>query len=319
MKPQFSWRGMMTAVVFAVNILTPSGPRAQDQTHHALIIANMAYADNVGRLHNPHKDAELIRRALFAVGFSEANIEIVHDATRGETLAAVERYATRLAGSGNDATGFFYYSGHGAAKPNTNQNYIIPVNVADASASTLWHEAVALDNIRDLLQENAPQAAHIVVFDACRNELQSGQKGAKGFVPVQEWGGMLIAYSTAPGRTASDGDRTASAGPYATALAEQLNSARGVSASDLFARVRFAVRARADGQSPWFLHGLDREISFGKALSAAEVSKSPPQTPLSDAAEAWQVVEHTQSEAILESFIDRFRDSVYGGFARSRL
>ena len=42
----------------------------------------------------------------------------------------------------------------------------------------------------------------------------------KGFVPVANTAGLLIAYATAPNRTASDaGD---GGGPYAKALAEEL-------------------------------------------------------------------------------------------------
>ncbi len=96
--------------------------QAQEAKRYALIIANMAYSEKVGRLYNPYKDAGLIRRALVTVGFPDANIETVRDASRGEILAAVERHARRLADAGSDAVGFLYYSGHGAAKPNTQRN-----------------------------------------------------------------------------------------------------------------------------------------------------------------------------------------------------
>jgi uncharacterized caspase-like protein len=94
-----------------------------------------------------------------------------------QILGAISRHAARLAGGGSKGVGFFYYSGHGAAKPGTSRNYLIPISVKDATSTELWDEAVSLDEVHDRLQENAPQAAHIVVFDACRNELQLGQRG----------------------------------------------------------------------------------------------------------------------------------------------
>jgi hypothetical protein len=61
-----------------------------------------------------------------------------------------------------------------------------------------------------ILRGEAPNAAHYLVLDACRNTLQ-GARGGKGFVPVgQQSGvlaqesGMLIAYATAEGELASD-------------------------------------------------------------------------------------------------------------------
>src|SRR5215813_1385563 len=69
------------------------------------------------------------------------------------------------------------------------------------------------------LRNEAPNAAHYLVLDACRNTLQ-GARGGKGFVPVGQQSGVLIAFATEPGKTATDlGQR---GGPYATALAAEL-------------------------------------------------------------------------------------------------
>jgi uncharacterized caspase-like protein len=63
----------------------------------------------------------------------------------------------------------------------------------------------------DKLVTQAPAAVHFVVFDACRNELQLKVRGkkafevdGKGFVPVKEQGGILVAFATAPKKTATD-------------------------------------------------------------------------------------------------------------------
>lgn len=147
---------------------------ASAETRLALIIANQDYSDKVGALVNPLNDAALMKSALEAHDF---DVRVLPNASRGQILAAVDRLAVELGQAGPASTGFLYYSGHGAAKPNTNRNYIIPVTVRDASSSALWFDSVPLEDVRRLLREGAPNAAHIVVFDACRSELKVPSRG----------------------------------------------------------------------------------------------------------------------------------------------
>ena len=80
---------------------------------------------------------------------------------------------------------FFYYSGHGVANPETQINYLIPVDVSDADDDKVWFESFQQNTIIDLLSKQASNATHYVVFDACRNELQLPSKDtSKGLIPV---------------------------------------------------------------------------------------------------------------------------------------
>jgi uncharacterized caspase-like protein len=66
-------------------------------------------------------------------------------------------------------------------------------------------------------------------------------------VPVGNTSGVMIAYATAPGRTASD---TGSAGgPYAKALAEEIVNP-GIEAVTMFRNVQLRIK-QAIGQDPW--------------------------------------------------------------------
>jgi hypothetical protein len=81
--------------------------------------------------------------------------------------------------------------------------------VAGADSEELWYQSFEQSAVIDRLSRQAPGAAHIVVFDACRSELnlRGAAKGLgddKGFAPVNEVRGMLIAYATAENKTASD-------------------------------------------------------------------------------------------------------------------
>ena len=219
----------------------------------ALLIGNQNYADAVGRLRNPLNDVALIRRALLKAGFADQNIRVVPNAKRVRILAERDRFAARVRDAGPGTISFFYYSGHGAAN-RTNKNYLIPVDVKKLAADGFWYRAVALSEIIESLNEQAPDARHFVIFDACRNTLKLRRKRSKalvqpkGFYPVRDVpGGMVIAYATAEGETASD--KGAKAGPYATALARELVKP-GVEAVDMFRHVQLAV-FNAAGQRPW--------------------------------------------------------------------
>ena len=94
--------------------------------------------------------------------------------------------------AGHDALSFFYYSGHGVSNPETQINYLIPVDVTDVNDDKLWFESFQQNTIIDLLSKQAPNATHYVVFDACRNELNIAGAAAKalgtdkGFVPITD-------------------------------------------------------------------------------------------------------------------------------------
>src|SRR5262245_60074350 len=185
-------RTMWVRVVVAVILLLlPTAAFAQTEKRIALLIGNKNYQPAVGALKNPHNDIEVISAALDAIGFKD---RITHkDLRRGQLLVAVSQYAARLAAAGPRAIGFLYYSGHGAAEHGTNINYIIPVDAADPHSVSFWHESVQLEEVTRLILDRAPQAAHFVVFDACRNELRLSDKTAtKGFVPVQTLRGMFV-------------------------------------------------------------------------------------------------------------------------------
>jgi hypothetical protein len=91
------------------------------------------------------------------------------------------------------------------------------------------------------------------LIDACRNTLKLTQPGlravvqSKGFVPVAQENGMLIAYATAEGELASDVG--VGAGPYAKVLAEEIVKP-GIEAVIMFRAVQRRVRA-ATGQEPY--------------------------------------------------------------------
>jgi uncharacterized caspase-like protein len=171
----------------------------------ALLIGNKAYASEIGRLANPHNDVALLEQTLKGLGF---DVVTEHDAGLGALTRAVNAYVRRVQAAGPGAIGFFYYSGHGASDGST--NYLIPVDVKTTETGELWDQSLQLTEITRKLKRDASNATHFVVFDACRNTLKLTQPGSralvqsKGFVPIAQENGMLIAYATAEGELASD-------------------------------------------------------------------------------------------------------------------
>jgi formylglycine-generating enzyme required for sulfatase activity len=313
------------AIISAVVGASPSGAQPQP-ARIALLIGNQAYSDQVGPLKNPHNDVALLDAALRQLGFA---VTVLKDAGYRDMDTAIKRHIADVRRAGAGALSFFYYSGHGVANPETQINYLIPTDVRDANDPSLWHLSFEQNDIIEKLNRQAPQATHYVVFDACRNELRltgAGQKalGAeKGFVPVAQTAGLLIAYATAPKQTASDvGD---GGGPYARALAGEIVKP-GVEAVTMFRNVQLKVK-QSIGQDPWLSFPSLPEVYLAGRASAqpavAAVTPAPPPlaaTPaLSEAAIAWERVRQSQSVAVLDAFTKQFPGTVYAAEATERI
>lgn len=247
------------------------GPLAQQEpTRIALLIGNQSYEPSVGVLKNPHNDIGLLSQTLTSQGFKV--LPLVKDATRVQILAAVRGLAKRLDEAGAGAVGFLYYSGHGAAESETKQNYLIPIEAKSPGTEAFWDESVKLDDVL-LLLDMANSAAKFVVFDACRNELRLPYRGSKGFEPVSEKPGIYVAYTTAPGKPASDDGETS--GPYAAALASEF-AKPGLDHLSLFQNVKEAVyRSTRGAQQPWAMDGLVRRIYLTSRPIAVPFDTTP--------------------------------------------
>ena len=293
-------------------VAASSSTRAMAEARLALLIGNEAYSTKVGRLQNPHNDVAVVGRALRALRFQVTEVK---DADYRSVDAAIKRHVASVRREGAGAVSFVYYSGHGAADPDTKINYLIPVDVANADDEDLWTYSLNLNKIVESLREQAPAATHYVVFDACRNELNLTRKGRKaltdkGFAPIAYTPGVMIAYATAPGKTAADSG--VGGGPYARVLADEIVKP-GVEALTMFRRVALRVN-REIGQDPWMSASTLPEFYFaGETASAI----APPRH--SEAAEAWDRAKESMSIGVLEAFIARYKNSFYADLARARV
>jgi Caspase domain len=236
------------------------------QARFALLIANLNYKDSIGELHNPKRDFDLIESALVRIGFPQENIVKAVDLSASGLRSAASSYVERVKAAGAGAISFFYYSGHGASapqgSPNAGMNYILPSDLDSIDRPDLWDRAVKLDELKETLTKEASEALHIIIFDACRNELKlPARGGTKGFQAISfsqenQYAQVLLAFATSPNKVAYDRVNNSINGPYATALNGEIDKP-GIDHLHLFANIRTAVMNMTHtGQIPWTQDGL---------------------------------------------------------------
>lgn len=250
--------------------LTPAHAKPRE----ALLIGNGAY-EATSPLQNPVNDARLMAQTLEAVGFT---VTLLEDATQREMRSAILQFGRKLR-SGKVEAGLFYYAGHGVQV--RGENYLIPVNAMIQSEDEIELEGV---NVNDFLQvmESSTTDINIVILDACRNNpfARSFRSARRGLATVDAPKGTLIAYSTAPGDVALDGEGLNS--PYTTALAQSIATQGHLPVESVFKATRRSVLgATQDQQLPWESSSVVGDFFFradpGTAAVAVAAAQPAPQ------------------------------------------
>jgi formylglycine-generating enzyme required for sulfatase activity len=302
-------------------ILLCSFPAGADEPARlALLIGNQAYAAKVGPLKNPLHDVSLIEASLKKLGFK---VTVLKDANYKAMDSAIKRYVREVNRAGPGAISFFYYSGHGVANPETKINYLIPVDVSDPQDEKIWDESLQQNAVIDLLSSQASRATHFVVFDACRNELNITGPAAKalgaekGFLPILNTSGLLIAYATAPNKTASDSG--SDGGPYAKILADELIKP-GLEAVAMFRAVQIRVK-QSIGQDPWLSFPSLPPIYLAGRGEQGPATSIQLQAGWSTAEREWQQYgKDTNDIRLLEAFKEKHKaDPLYVRLAEARI
>ena len=227
--------------------------RARRKSEHrvALVIGNGAY-ERVP-LANPASDARLMSQTLRAAGF-----DVIEgtDLSRHDMHKAVGRFARRVQAAD---VGLFYYAGHGLQI--AGQNYLLPTDAMITQEYDVRVHGLTLSEvIAEMLR--ARTRVNIVILDACRNNPFESEFRAfsGGLAYVTAPTGTIVAYATAPGKLATDGDQEHSV--YTRALAAGMQR-RGVKIEDMFKAVRSQVLQHTGGQQqPWESTSLQTDFYF---------------------------------------------------------
>ncbi|MFV0491458.1 MAG: caspase domain-containing protein [Pseudorhodobacter sp.] len=251
------WHLMLGVVVMGAFPALFSPAWAEERI--ALVVGNSTYAE-VTSLDNPVSDARLIARTLEGQGF---DVTLLIDADQARMGSAIAQFGRALRVAGTDATGLFYYAGHGVQS--FGLNYLLPVDVALQDAADLGLLAIEANTVlRQMF--SARNRTNIVILDACRNNpfQDIPDLGDNGLAEMNAPTGTFLSYATAPGAVALDGLDGNS--PFSRALAEELPTP-GLPIEQLFKNVRVRVIEDTRGQqTPWDTSSLTQNFEFQPAV-----------------------------------------------------
>jgi uncharacterized caspase-like protein len=163
----------------------------------ALVIGNGSYKS--APLRNPTNDAHDMALVLKTLGFEVTHLE---NAEYRAMVRAIRNFGKQLQ---NGGAGLFYFAGHGIQV--NGRNYLIPVDAEIETESDVKFETVDAGRVLGKM-EDAGNDLNIVILDACRDNpfSRSFRTSNQGLARMDAPKGSLIAYATAPGSIAADGE-----------------------------------------------------------------------------------------------------------------
>ena len=232
---------------------------------HALVIGNANYQSSP--LRNPLNDARDMAAALEGLGFQ---VHSLLDADAGQMEQAILDFGDRLRAGG---VGLFYYAGHGVQAQGS--NYLIPLQANISREIQLKRKAIDAGLVLDAMGA-ANNGLNIVILDACRDNpyANSFRNTTRGLARMDSPKGSLIAYATAPGDVAADGDGRN--GVFTKHLLEQMQKP-GVQVEQVFKQVTQAVHAETrQRQTPFMTSSLLGDFYFKPASATASTTAPAP-------------------------------------------
>jgi uncharacterized caspase-like protein len=280
----------------------------------------------MGPLRNASKDAADMATTLRQLGFE---VTLLRDVSLPEMEDAVNAFNLRLRQGG---VGLFYFAGHGVQVEG--ENYLIPLKVHLERQQDVRYQALPVGRVLGAM-EDAGNGLNILVLDACRNTpfTRSWRSSQAGLAAPPTARGTLIAYATAPGGVAADGE--GQNGVYTKYLLQAM-TIPGLGVEHVFKQVRSNVVAETHGkQTPWESSSLLGDFTFLSAqpstppvVASAPVSPAPPPSPAAVAPSMthadpetlmWSMAERSAHPEDVAAFLQSYPASRFAPVARLRL
>jgi hypothetical protein len=291
--------------IFA-SVLPVGAQGTREEPKIALLIGNSAYRE--APLRNPVNDVRAMARTLRELGFTV----LAHENTTKRAMeTAILEFGRRLADGG---VGFFYYAGHGLQV--RGRNYLVPVDADIDSEAATRIAAVDVDLLLEQIAE-ARNRVNVVILDACRNNpFERRLRGAsKGLAAVDAARGTLIAYATAPGSVAADGE--GANGLYTEELLKALR-VPGLKIEEVFKQVRVAVTSRSNSaQTPWESSSLTGDLVVNVTVNVT--APAAPGPPADREALFWTSIKDGTDPAAFEAYLRQYPEGTFAALARRRL
>jgi hypothetical protein len=299
-----AWLGALCAMACASAVWADPSRRV------ALVVGAANYV-SVAPLKNTAADATGVAQALTRLGFE---VRVEHDPGRAKLEAALRRFG--LEARGADAS-LFFYAGH--AIEIQGKNWLIPIDAKLETARDVRLEAVDVDAVME--QAQAARVA-LLFLDACRNnpfadKLAVGARSgpARGLARIDPAAGVFVAFATAPGQVAYDGQGENS--PFTSALLRHLEEP-GLEVRQLMSRVRADVRRSTRDQAPWEQSALEGEFFF-KPPADKPAPPAPAPAGFDRDALFWDSVRNSSRREDLEAYLERFPDGAFAVLAKGRI
>ena len=265
-----------------VAAVTPYDVSTTDDSRLALVIGNSTYKSFP--LDNPVNDAKSVAATLDKLGFE---VMLANDLPGAKLKSMVRAFQNRA--RTERGTALVYYAGHAVAP--AGRNILLPIDINFNDILEVEEEGVDVARMLAML-EDSRKHTRILIFDACRDNpygqlgeklintlsrarsvktppvLAQQQSGANagGMAPINSRG-TVVAFSTAPGAVAEDGEGRSNS-LFTAELVEAL-SVPSLTINQIFSRVAQRVKALTKGeQVPWFSGDLERDFVFNTARAA---------------------------------------------------
>lgn len=302
----------LSVALLLLAITAEYAPAAEQRI--ALVVGVSAYR-NASPLPNTLNDANGVSAVLQRLGF---RVQTVLDPDRAALEAAVRRFGDGARGA---EAAVFFYAGH--ALEVGGRNWLLPTSMELKAPKDLRFEALDVDGL--LEQTEGAARITLLFLDACRDNpfqrrLTNGARALArgGLGQVSAGAGTLVAFATAPGTVAADGEGRNS--PFTTALLRHIETP-GLEVRQMLGLVRRDVREATHGtQIPWENAALEGEFYFKPGPPPP--GRTPPLPARDTRVEAellfWQSIKDSTDASDFRAYLTRFPDGTFAALARRR-
>jgi len=253
---------LLTSSIADQKLLRRNQNEKNAELRTALIIGNNKYKSSP--LKNPINDANDMKKVLTSNGF---NVMFLTNANKRQMEKSIKTFGKKLQKGG---IGLFFYAGHGMQVNGI--NYLIPIGSNIFEEDEVKYEAVDTNLILTKM-ESASNRLNMIFLDACRNNpfARSFRSSEKGLAVMDAPSGTLVAFATAPGKTAADG--SSRNGLFTKYLIKYIQTP-GLELSQVMKLVRKKVIQKSEKkQIPWDVSSLTGDFYFSGGRGIQVVNK----------------------------------------------
>lgn len=318
---------LLFCTCYVSGFVAGSGPAMAKRV--ALVIGNDAYTA-VTKLNKAVNDAKAMSETLQEIGYE---VILATDVSRREMNERLQHFVSRL-DPGDEA--LFFYAGHGVEV--AGRNYLLPIDIPGAQPGQenfVTSESIPVDRVLEHVRGRGTRVS-VLVLDACRNNpfAQNGSRGiggTRGLARTVAPEGTFIMYSAGVGQLALD--RLSDGDPHPNSVFTRslipLLKQPGISLVKTARQVRKDVQKLAGtishDQRPAYYDEVTGDVYLAglgnlRILPGDDVPEHNAIVPVIDpAAQAWGVIQSSNSRGVLEAFIKEFPEGIYFRFAKARL